>query len=404
MNRLSMNKLFFAAMLLLCFALSPARAQLPPEIEYDHLQLTAQQHFDRENYPGALADMEKMRALAKQHKMKESGDFLFLFARIRARNAEPIKAVSLIHELLRRDGKSSPHYAASLQLLTEQNPLAERQKASIAAEQEALRQEAEGKARIVRNRLLIDAVKLGDVTEIKQLLVAGADAGTTDEAGNTPLHLTESEAVVNALHSAGADVNAGNHLGQTPLHVSIREDRPAVTKALLGAGVDVKAKRDDGSAPLHAAAHTGRLAAAKALLGAGADANAKDDDGKTALHVAAQIGGVSVAKALVAAGADVDATDSAGRTPLHLAAWENQLETAKVLTTAGANANVKNSAGDTPLHVAIRAEQTVNPDLFRELLQNGGNPKIKNAAGRNVKKECYKNHAKASCKAWLKKS
>jgi len=398
-----MKNLFLPLPLLLCLAVSPARAQLPPEIEYDHLQLTAQQHFDREDYPKALADMEKMRNLAKQHKLKESGDFLFLFARIRARNAEPIKSVSLIHELLRRDGKSSPHYAASLQLLTEQNPLAEKAKAKLAAKKEARRKEAESKARVVRNRLLIDAVKLGDVIEIKQLLAAGADAGTADDDGNTPLHLTENELVVNELHSAGADINADNHLGQTPLHIAIREDRLTVTKALVAAGAEVKAKRDDGNTPLHVAAHAGRLAAAKALLAAGADADAKNDDGKTALHVAAQGGGVSVAKALAAAGADADAADNAGQTPLHLAARENQLEAVKVLVAAGANPNIRNNAGNTPLHAAVREEQTVDPGLVRELLQNGGNPKIKNAAGRNVKKECYKNHAKSSCKAWLKK-
>ena len=257
--------------------------QLPPEVEYDRMLIVAQQYFEQEKYAQAAAELEKMRALAKKHKLKEPGTFLFRYAQISTYNGEPRKAVGLLHELLRKEGKNSPHYTAALKLLAEQE----------AAQQEAVDLAAAHKESLDKYRrdgaeALHAAARKGDLAGIEALLAAGADVNAKDEEGEN---------------------------GVTPLHFAVWSDRTNAAKALLAAGADANQDNTDGHTVLMLAVSRGNLAIVKALVAAGADVNAKEERGYTPLHLAAWYGLPNVAKVLVVAGANTKAKNNNGRTP-----------------------------------------------------------------------------------------
>lgn len=154
---------------------------------------------------------------------------------------------------------------------------------------------------------LHDAVKSGDVAEIRRLLEVDPDlVGTCDAKGNTPLHvaasLKETE-IIGLLIGRGAEVNTGNRRGATPLH---------------------------------RAASAGNADVLRLLLEEGADVNAKTRSQWTALHSAVALGMKDVVGILIAHGADVNAMDEMDEAPLNIAVTEDHYEIAEILTAQGA--------------------------------------------------------------------
>ena len=94
---------------------------------------------------------------------------------------------------------------------------------------------------------------------ITSLLEAGADPGSANDFGDTPLHraLVNPEVtaqVVEALLVAGADPKARNRWGNTPLHIAAsRTDDIAIIEGLLAAGADVRSQNEDGNRPVDVA-------------------------------------------------------------------------------------------------------------------------------------------------------
>jgi ankyrin repeat protein len=136
-----------------------------------------------------------------------------------------------------------------------------------------------------------EAVKLGDVGRVKDLIASGIDVNGKDSFGTTALmnaaHLGNVE-MVRALISAGADVNATDELGWNAIHKAVYNSDldkgfPEVVNLLAKAGCDVNAKIGYGIRPLMLAAGYGEAAVCKALLANGADILARNDGGLTAL-------------------------------------------------------------------------------------------------------------------------
>lgn len=120
-----------------------------------------------------------------------------------------------------------------------------------------------GLSRNERARLLHQAVSVGDVDVVRELVARRA-----------------------------VDVNARGHHGWTPLHMAVEHHQPAAVDALLSFGADVDARSSDGMTVLQLAvdAAADRLhqlgaldvSIVRRLLAHGADPDRPDHDGETA--------------------------------------------------------------------------------------------------------------------------
>jgi ankyrin repeat protein len=217
------------------------------------------------------------------------------------------------------------------------------------------------------NRDLLDAVRAGDKTRVKNLLdkKAAVTAATAD--GTTALmHATllGDVALLRLLLDAGADVNAANKAGATAL-MWAASDLDKV-KLLLSLGAQVNARADSGHTPLlMAAGCADATAVVQLLLENGADAKYASR-GYTALMAGA--GNREVVRLLLARGADAKAANVAGWTALHAAALRGDPATMADLLARGANANPRSNFQDrTPL---MWAAARGSPEMVRLLLKH----------------------------------
>ena len=158
------------------------------------------------------------------------------------------------------------------------------------------------------------------------------------------------------------------------LFEAIRKGDVEQVKLLFSEGSDVNEKDDKGMTPLHYAAYYGQREVAKVLIAKGANVNATDASGQTPLHLAAKFGSKYVPELLIAAGADVNARDNAGNTPLHYAAGRLgiQQDFLGLLITKSDDINARNNRGQTPLHLLPRtAKQSPNLELTINALKIG---------------------------------
>ena len=292
---------------------------------------------------------------------------------------------------------------------------------------------------------LLQAVKRGDATGVREILGRDADVNVRQGDGATALHwaahLNDLE-TVDLLLRAGADVDAANDLGVTPLWVAATVGSAAMVAKLLEARGDPNIAPDTGGTPLMIAARQGNVAAVRSLLAHGADANATEGaQGQTALmwavarrhpevvrvlldagadlhartkssrrHVllccqkslgktegamwveqggftpllfAARHGDAASAALLLAAGAPIDGTAAVGTTPLIVAAEHGFHEVAALLLEKGADPDAA-GAGQAALHwAALRGDR----ELVETLLAHGADPDVRLARGSLLKRD-----------------
>jgi ankyrin repeat protein len=196
---------------------------------------------------------------------------------------------------------------------------------------------------------LFEAVKAGDLPEVRRLVEEGADVNACDDYRVTPLlwALFHRHAEVAAyLVEEGADVNYQEFPEGHPLMFAV--EQPEMLPALLSAGADVNLHLPHGGeTALHAAAIANAAESARALILAGADVNARvNSDAGTHL-----LGG----------GAKLW-----GETPLHFAAAYADRELIEHLLSAGADATNTNDHGEVPAAYAGRHRR---PQEILELLR-----------------------------------
>lgn len=154
---------------------------------------------------------------------------------------------------------------------------------------------------------------------------------------------------VRALLKQRVDVNAATPDGTTALHWAVQANASELAQLLISAGARANAANRYGVTPLTLAATNGNAKLAEALLKAGANPNVTAGEGETILMTAARTGNVETMKALVAHGADVNAAEQwQGQTALMYAAVENQAEAVKLLVELGANVNVRSKRLEFP--------------------------------------------------------
>jgi len=211
------------------------------------------------------------------------------------------------------------------------------------------------------------------------LINKGADVNGRDGFGlhKTPLHWVAhfgTAALAELLIAKGADVNAREDGGYTPLHNVTSDANPdpnddlEIAKILISNGADIDAEDDYHDRPLHWAVYDGQLALVKLFISNGADIEAENHSHNRPLHLAARRGQLDIAKLLISKGADIEAENDYHDRPLHLAAQEGFLEVAKLLLKAGAYMDDRDKTDHTPLHKAVmRGHQ----DMVELLLDNG---------------------------------
>ena len=167
---------------------------------------------------------------------------------------------------------------------------------------------------------LIDAVRAGDVAEVRALLAGAADPDRASSDGTTPLHWAANRDDLDSarlLLEAGARPGVANRYGATPLLVAATNGSAEMLDVLLSAGADPNVGLPEGETPLMRAARAGGAGGVRALLRHGAEVDAAERwRGQTALMWAAIEGNAAAVLELIAGGADVHARSAGGFTPL----------------------------------------------------------------------------------------
>lgn len=170
-------------------------------------------------------------------------------------------------------------------------------------------------------RDLMDVIACGDVPAALDMLAtcpALAKAALADGA-------TRQAAEANFLTAIRHHV----HAGDTALHVAAAAHEVEVARVLLAAGAEVGSVNRRGATPLHYAADGNPASArwapdnqvevVRSLIEAGADPNALDKSGVSPLHRAIRNRCAGAVRALLAGGADAALKNGSGSTPLDLA-------------------------------------------------------------------------------------
>ena len=223
---------------------------------------------------------------------------------------------------------------------------------------------------------MIDAVRDGDVAEVRALLAGAVDPDQPSLDGTTPLHWAANRDDLDSarlLLGAGARADVVNRYGATPLLVAATNGGAEMLEMLLAAGADPNAGLPEGETPLMRAARAGRAGAVRALLRHGAEVDAAERwRGQTALMWAAIEGNTGSVLELVAGGADVHARSAGGFTPLLFAVRHDRRDVLRVLAAAGADVDDTLPDGMSALCLA-----TLNAhyDTGVWLLEQGADPK-----------------------------
>lgn len=170
-----------------------------------------------------------------------------------------------------------------------------------------------------------NAIKQDNTAKLKELLMRGFDANTTDPKG------------------------------QSGLLIALAEPSPKVTQALVDwPKTDLNKLNLKGESPLMLASLKGYQDVAQKLIKKGADVN---KTGWTPLHYAASGGHVAIISLLLENSAYIDAESPNGTTPLMMAAMYGTAAAVKLLLQEGADLQLKNQQGLTALQFAQRASR-----------------------------------------------
>jgi ankyrin repeat protein len=143
---------------------------------------------------------------------------------------------------------------------------------------------------------------------------------------------------VKTLVMTGADINSSDIFGYTPLHWAAMKGASEAIEVLIAAGANKdKPCLNYKFAPLHNAINENQNSAINSLINNGANLMAKDKDGNTPLHFASMMGNDLIVHKLISKGVNVNATDNQGVTPIFLANYCGHSNIVNILRNAGAH-------------------------------------------------------------------
>ncbi|MFC1794190.1 ankyrin repeat domain-containing protein [Planctomycetota bacterium] len=233
-----------------------------------------------------------------------------------------------------------------------------------------------------KTKSLFEAIKKGDVDQVKLLISKGADINEKDKKGWTPLHSAawySHKNIAELLIAEGANIDETDVSGQTPLYPAVRSSESNyVAELLIAKGSNAKAKDKVGNTPLHHAVGYWDVNkdVLKLLITKGADVNARNDEGQTPLHLTAlsrkpAYRGDFNSIFLIDNGADVNAKDKHGVTPLYVAVGNGRRDIVELLLAKGATINEKTDEDLTAIHRASMMGHTEIAELLLRRMGRG---------------------------------
>ena len=215
------------------------------------------------------------------------------------------------------------------------------------------------------NEQFFDAIKKGDVAQVKQLLKQYPSfAKASDEKGRTAILFAvyaKHKEIAELLITSGVEANifeaaatgriervrellkqqpelihAYSPDGWTALHLNFNNLEMAKLLIDSGADLNLNSRNKLNATPLQGAAANNWIDLAKLYLSRGANVNCRSEEGGSPLHEAAGNGFVDFARLLIDNGADVNQRDDNGKTPLTIALQYKKPEIAKLLREHGA--------------------------------------------------------------------
>ena len=223
----------------------------------------------------------------------------------------------------------------------------------------------------LRTESIFEAIKNGDLGEVKAHLDSGAGINSRDPKGRVPLYWAiwhGNPGLVELLITKGASINAKSNDGCSCLHWAIEHGSFDQIKLLIREGAEVNAKNNDGYTPLHFAAKYGHDKLVQILIQEGALIDSKAQNGYTPIFEAVLRGDHDMICFLVNNGAEINTRDAKnGWTPLHFAASNGNQDTIITLAHFNADLDERTSKGETALEIAERKGLTKITKLLKSM-------------------------------------
>lgn len=180
-----------------------------------------------------------------------------------------------------------------------------------------------------------NAIKQDNAAKIKELLVRGFDADTSDPKGQIGLYLALSEPSPKTaqvlIDWPKTDVNKLNAKGESALMLAAIKGNQDMVEKLIKKGADVN---KTGWAPLHYAASSGQSVIISILIENSAYIDAESPNGTTPLMMAAMYGSAASVKLLLQEGADPKLKNQHGLSAVDFAQRGNRPDSVEAIAAA----------------------------------------------------------------------
>jgi len=200
---------------------------------------------------------------------------------------------------------------------------------------------------------LLTSTKIGNITQVEDSLLAGANPNYQDDKGMSPLLLATYNGnfdIVKLLINANANVNINivcNSLNllpeeiikykDTPLSLAVSQGHLSIASFLIKKGANLNAHNNLNRTALLLAVQSGNIEMVRILLNAGANLNEKSGlDKNTPLIEAVKTGNQKIVNLLVSSGAEIDIVNKNGESALFLAKQNSMSVLSTTLKRKGA--------------------------------------------------------------------